>query len=202
MISTLIRIFFGVDVALGFFNYAAWSWFMAQPFNVWFLLLSIASTHLPDVDMIPYLLLRRRYGLISHWIFGHHPLLVLPLAGFASFAARIWASTETGYITAIVTAGVFLHFAHDAMGTLGFPWLSPFSMKRFRFRRGRFGVVPNREIEEWREQELQWRQQHERSGTDEISVRTPPMTLAQLLFWGAGIISLVIFLMERNWRYY
>lgn len=199
MLFTLIRIFFGVDVALGFFNYTAWSWLMARHFNIWFLFLAIVSTHLPDVDMIPYLLLRRRYGLISHWIFGHHPLVVLPLAGIVSFeSTRIWSSAGAGYIVTMVTAGVLLHFAHDGLGNLGFPWLSPFSIKRFRFRRGRFSVVPKREIEERRQHVLQWRQQGKRSAMDEISSRTPPMTLAQLLFWAAGMLALVIFVMETR----
>ena len=203
MLLTLIRIFFGVDMALGFFNYAGWSWLMARHFNIWFLFLSIFSTHFPDADMIPYLLLRRRYGLISHWVFGHHPLLVLPLAGIVSFGtARVWSPDETGYIVAIVTAGVFLHFAHDGMDILGFPWLSPFSMKRFRFRGGRFSVVSMREIEEWRERVLQSRERGGRSAMDEISGRTPPMTLAQLLFWGAGMMAFVIFVMETRWKYH
>jgi hypothetical protein len=164
MQSALIRIFFGVDMALGFFNYAAWSWLMARHFNPGFLLLSLLSTHLPDADMIPYLLLRRRHGLVSHWIFGHYPLLVLPLTGVISFGvARVLLPHETGYLTAMVTTGVFLHFAHDGMNWLGFPWLSPFSMKRFRFHNGRFTMVPQEEIQAWKERAQQWRQQTERS---------------------------------------
>jgi hypothetical protein len=200
MLSTLIRIFFGVDMALGFFNYAAWSWIVGNKFSIWFLLLSIFSTHLPDTDMIPYLLFRRRYRLISHWVLGHHPLLVLPLVATVSFgAAKVWIPDGLGYTVAIVTTGVFLHFVHDGMDSLGFPWLSPFSMIQFRFQSGKFSVVPQKEIDEWRERATLWMQRGS-SAADEISGRTPPMTLAQLLFWGVGIMALVIFIMESSYR--
>src|SRR6202012_5798391 len=98
MFSMLIRILLGVDVAFGCFNYVAWSWLAGQRFSALFLILSILSTHLPDVDMIPYLFLRRRYQLVSHWVIGHHPVLFLPFIALASFvAAGVWMPDRVGY---------------------------------------------------------------------------------------------------------
>jgi hypothetical protein len=192
---TLLKIFLGADMALGFLNYVAWSWLAGQPFNIWFLLLSIFATHLPDVDMIPYLLLRKRHRLISHWIFGHHPLLLVPLVAIASFAAaRMWLPDRVGYTVALVTVGVVLHFLHDGMSRLGFPWLSPFSQTHFRFRGGKFSAVPSPEIDAWRER---WRNRA-RTVEEEFSSRTPPITLPQVLFWGAGLLALVIFLRRAS----
>jgi hypothetical protein len=193
---TLIRIFLGVDMALGLFNYATWTWLTGQPFSIWFLCLSLLSTHLPDADMIPYLIFRKRYRLISHWIFAHHPLLLLPLVALASFgAACIWAPNAVGYCMGLMTTGVFIHFAHDGLHLQGFPWLSPFSQMRFRFRGGKFETVPQWELDEWREKVWQWRQ-NDPSGADEIIVRTPRITRAQLLFWTAGAIAAALMIAQ------
>jgi LexA-binding, inner membrane-associated putative hydrolase len=195
MTSTLFRIFFGVDMTLGLFNYVACSWLAGQHFSVLFLFLSIFSTHLPDVDMIPYLLFRKRYRLVSHWVFAHHPLILLPLVAIASFVtAKIWMPDRAGYTVALITAGVLVHLMHDGMDALGFPWFSPFSKAQFRFRRWKFGIVRQVEIDKWRND---W-QSRERSAKDEISDRAPPITQAHLIFWGASIIVLIVFFIERN----
>jgi hypothetical protein len=197
MILTLSRIFFGVDMTLGFLNYVMCSWFAGQRFSVLFLFLSIFSTHFPDVDMIPYLFFRKRYRLVSHWIFGHHPLLLLPFVAIMSFAAaKIWMPDQVGYAVALTTGGVLMHFIHDGMDALGFPWLSPFCKAHFRFRRWKFNMVPQMEIVEWRNH---W-ESRERSAGDEISDRAPPITGAHLIFFGTGIFALIIFFIERNYQ--
>jgi hypothetical protein len=190
MLLTLVRILFGVDMALGCFNYVAWSWIAGQRFSALFLFLSIFSTHSPDADMIPYLFLRRRYGLVSHWVVGHHPLLLLPFVAVASFvAARILTPDRVSYTVALITSGVLLHFLHDGASSLGFPWLSPFSQARFRFRSGKPIVVPEAETEQW----MSYWKARERSAADEIAGRTAPVTIAQFLFWGASVLALIVF---------
>jgi len=194
MLSTLLRILFGVDMALGCFNYVVWSWLAGQRFSVLFLLLSIFSTHLPDVDMIPYLFFRRRYHLVSHWVVGHHPLLLMPLIAVTSFVgARILMPDRVSYIVVLMTSGVLLHFLHDGASSLGFPWLSPFSRTRFRFRSGKPIVVPQAETDQW----MSYWRTHERSVADEIAGRTEPVTIAQFLFWGAGVLALIVFVIVR-----
>jgi len=190
MLSTLIRILLGVDMALGCFNYVAWSWIAGQRFNALFLILSILSTHLPDADIIPYLFLRRRYRLVSHWVVGHHPLLFLPFVAIASFiAARVWMPDRVSYTVILVTSGVLLHFLHDGMSRLGFPWLSPFSQMRFRFRSGSPIVVPQAETEQW----MSYWKARERSAADEIAGRLAPVTIAHVLFCGTAVIVLIVF---------
>jgi hypothetical protein len=148
MLLTLIRIFFGVDMALGFLNYVAWSWAMGQRFNIVFLALSILSTHLPDWDMIPFLLLRKRYRLYSHWIVGHHPIFVLSIVVLGSyFAAKAWAPGVVGYTAGMITCGVLLHFLHDTLNPIGFPWLSPFSLVHFRLQQGKLVIVSQAELD-------------------------------------------------------
>lgn len=107
MLSALVRILFGVDMALGCFNYVAWSWIAGQRFSTLFLFLSIFSTHFPDADMIPYLFLRGRYRLVSHWVVGHHPLLLLPFVAVATFAAaKMLLPDRVSYTFALITSGV------------------------------------------------------------------------------------------------
>jgi hypothetical protein len=193
MLSTLVRILFGVDMALGCFNYVAWSWIAGPRFNALFLFLSILSTHLPDADMIPYLFLRRRYRLVSHWVIGHHPMLLLPFVAAASFvAAKILMPDRVSYTVALVTSGVLLHFLHDGASRLGFPWLSPFSQTRFRFRSGKPIVVSQVETEQW----MSYWKTRERSAADEIAGRAAPVTIAQFLFWGAGVLALILFVID------
>lgn len=193
MLRIFIKILFGVDMALGFLNYAAWSWLAGQRFNIWFLLLSVLSTHLPDLDFVPFLLLRRRFRLFSHWMIGHHPVPLLFLVAAAGFVAgKIWLPGQTGYLVGLTASGVFLHFLHDGMHRLGFPWLSPFSQTRYRFQRATLMAVPRAEIEQWKNQ---W-QSRERSVEQEFSDRLPPLTPAQLLFWGTAALVVVVFAMR------
>lgn len=191
MPATLFRILLGVDMALGLWNYVFWSWLAGQRFNVFFLVLSVFATHLPDGDMIPYLLLRRRWGLVSHWVIGHHPMLLLPLVTLAGWAAaRMWLPDQVGYTVALLTAGVFLHLAHDGLNGLGFPWLSPLSRTHFRFRVGKSVVVPPAEVAAslgvWKTRDC--------SVGEEISGRAAPIGFWHGLFWGAALLALIWFI--------
>jgi hypothetical protein len=193
MLLTLIRIFFGVDMALGLLNYAAWSWAMGQRFNVVFLALSILSTHLPDWDMIPFLLLRKRYNLYSHWIVGHHPVFVLSAVVVGSyFGAKAWAPEAIGYTVGMITCGVVLHFCHDTMSKIGFPWLSPFSQMHFRFPLGKSVIVSQAELDA--------SEKHERAlgrtAAAEITDRAEPISLGMFAFWGIGVVAVVGFVMK------
>ena len=182
-------------MALGFFNYVALSWLAGQRFNVFFLLISILSTHFPDADMIPFLMLRKRYRLACHWIVGHHPLLVLLFVIAVSFtAAKTWVPDRVGYTVVLTTVGVLLHFLHDGTSELGFPWLSPFSLKRFRFRIRKPIIVPQAETDQWAKN---WKA-HERSTADEIYDRAEPINHAHRLLWGAAMLLLAIFFIKSQ----
>jgi hypothetical protein len=191
MAFTLIRIFFGVDMALGLLNYVAWSWAMGQQFNFVFLAVSILSTHLPDWDMIPFLMLRKRYRLYTHWIVGHHPLFVLSAVILGSFyAAKAWTPYSVGYTVGMITCGVVLHFCHDTISPIGFPWLSPFSLAHFRFQRGKSIIVSRAELDASEKQE---RALH-RTAASEITDRAEPISNGMFLFWGIGALAFITFL--------
>ncbi|HEY1789369.1 MAG TPA: metal-dependent hydrolase [Verrucomicrobiae bacterium] len=195
MLLTLIRIFFGVDMALGLLNYVAWSWAMGQRFNFIFLALSILSTHLPDWDMIPFLLLRKRYRLYSHWIVGHHPVFVLSAVVAGSyFAAKAWAPDAVGYTVSLITCGVMLHFLHDTINPIGFPWLSPFSLAHFRFQRGKPMIVTKAELNADERQERALG----RTAASEITDRAVPISKGMFLFWGIGVLALTAFVFYQS----
>lgn len=193
MLLALIRIALGMDMALGIYNYVLWSWFLRQPFQFAFLLLSLLSTHLPDADMLPYLLLRNRCQLASHWVIGHHPLLVLPiLAMLCALLAHLHVVSHLAYAADLVLSGVSLHFLHDGLGSLGFPWLSPFSRTYFRFRSGRFSAVPPAEINE-RKCRIPGR-----SAVTEITSRAAPLTMANFLILGFAMFALAVFIFKNQ----
>jgi hypothetical protein len=190
---TLIRILFGVDMTLGLLNYVVWSWVMGQRFNVVFLTLSLFSTHLPDWDMIPFLLLRKRYRLYSHWIVGHHPVFVLSAVVAGSyFAAKAWAPDAVGYTVGMITCGVVVHFCHDTMSPIGFPWLSPFSRAHFRFQRGKPIVVSQADLKVSERQERALG----RTAASEITDRAEPISIGMFLFWGIGVLAVTVFMMK------
>jgi hypothetical protein len=193
MLLTLIRILFGVDVTLGLLNYVAWSWAMGQRFNIIFLALSLFSTHLPDWDMIPFLMLRKRYRLYSHWIVGHHPIFVFPAVVLGSyFAAKAWAPDTVAYTVGMITCGVLLHFCHDTMSPIGFPWLSPFTQMHFRFQRGKSIIVSQAELEA--------SEKHERAlcrnAASEITDRAEPISKEMFVLWGIGLVAVIVFAMK------
>ena|SRR6202453_5281283 len=194
MALTLIRIFFGVDMTLGLLNYVVWSWALGQRFNVIFLALSILSTHLPDWDMIPFLLLRKRFRLHSHWIVGHHPMVVFTVVVLASyFGAKAWAPHAVAYTVGMIKCGVVLHFCHDTMSPLGFPWLSPFSQMHFRFQRGKSIIVSRAELEASKKYELSL----QRTAASEITDRATPISNGMFLFWGIGALAVIAFVIPQ-----
>ena len=95
---------------------------------VGYLLLAGFGNYLPDLDMVPYLLLRKRFGWRCHWdVGGHYPLIVLPLVGILTFlVARTTNIDNPIFATILVLACTFTHFVHDSTALPGFPWLSPF----------------------------------------------------------------------------
>jgi hypothetical protein len=111
----------------------------------------------------------------------------------AFFAASAWLPNQAGYIVGLVTSGVLLHFLHDGMNPRGFPWLSPFALTRFRFRRGKSLIVPRAEMDEWMNHCKNYWKTHPSTMADEISVRAEPLGRSHLAFWGAAFLFLVIF---------
>jgi len=106
----------------------------------------------------------------------------------------MWVPDQVGYTVGLLTAGVFLHLAHDGMNGLGFPWLSPLSPMRFRFRFGKSIVVPPAEVAA----SMQVWKTRDRSAAEEISGRAAPIGFWHCLFWGAALLVLISFIVLRS----
>ena len=88
------------------------------------LVLTVGAAHSPDADFVPYLLLRQRMGWISHRVVGHHPLIVLPIAGL------VGALIADAYGATLALMAVTAHFVNDTTEPFqGFHWLSPFTFR-------------------------------------------------------------------------
>ncbi len=76
----------------------------------------------PDLDLIPFLLLRRRLKLVSHW-FIHFPLIYIPIG-----AMLVWLASreEWFYVVSFILASL-AHFLHDSKAVQGVQWLWPVS---------------------------------------------------------------------------
>lgn len=104
---------------------------MGDGFSLIILAWSVFSAFFPDLDIIPYLFLRKKLSLKSHRVIGHHPLIVLPLiAVLSSGVAQIVHEPPINFVM-IGIAGTFLHFIHDSVCPEGLHWLSPFLWQRF-----------------------------------------------------------------------
>ncbi len=120
------RILFGADSSFGLAVYLSVSLIFGEKFNLYVLIFSVFCAHLPDLDMVPFILFKKYATRRSHWVFGHHPLLLTPAAAAAAYFAGEKLGLNSDYLATIAGAGVFLHFLHDTMEPQGLHWLSPF----------------------------------------------------------------------------
>ena len=88
--------------------------------------------------MILYVALRKKWNLVSHHVFFHHPVPVFFFAGVAGwlFGGR-YGVGDNLYTVSIAVSGVAAHFAHDAWKPVGMRVFSPFSKKRFSWAGGK-----------------------------------------------------------------
>lgn len=129
-----------IDATIGIAVYLAVSWLFAKPFSIAIWLATIIFAHLPDIDTIPYLLLRNRYKLVSHHLV-HYPLVLIPLG-----SAVLFAFYGDFYLPLLYALGVTGHFIHDSTSVTGIKWLAPFSHhKAYRLEGWRFVHARDRE---------------------------------------------------------
>ena len=88
----------------------------------------------PDLDWLPFMFLKRRFKLVSHWLI-HFPLLYIPIGTGLVW----WVSSDWFYVAAFVAASL-AHFLHDAHSEPGIQWLWPFSKTAHAFHG--FRMVP------------------------------------------------------------
>ncbi|KKS37770.1 MAG: hypothetical protein A3G49_05505 [Candidatus Sungbacteria bacterium RIFCSPLOWO2_12_FULL_41_11] len=115
-----------IDLASGMVVYVIVSLFFGIQFDYRVLGLSIFFAFFPDLDFIPYVLLRRRFKLVSHHII-HFPLMLIPVG-----AGLVWLVTQSSYLAILFALGVFIHFLHDGSDKTGMYWLWPLMRRPYQ----------------------------------------------------------------------
>ncbi|KKU52557.1 MAG: hypothetical protein A3H69_00935 [Candidatus Sungbacteria bacterium RIFCSPLOWO2_02_FULL_47_9] len=173
-----------VDLAIGMVVYTATSYCTGHSFNLLFFIIGLKFAFFPDLDFVPFILLRRRYNLASHH-FIHFPL-VLPTLG-----AAFWFFVTGGwYFPAMFFFGTMGHLIHDSFSHGGIRWLWPFSNEHYTFAGWRVAkAVRRKEIIE----RLTASASH-RSAIDEFLMRWEHPTAGSIAFLLTALAFLIIFI--------
>ncbi len=66
----------------------------------------------------------------SHWLYGHYPVILIPVAGLMGYQLGSLMGAPWWYISLLFALATFWHFSCDALQEdLGVPWLAPFIMR-------------------------------------------------------------------------
>jgi LexA-binding, inner membrane-associated putative hydrolase len=126
----------GWDTITGLGAFVLLSLAFDEPAIFWVLMVGGFCAYLPDLDFIPYLLLRKRLHLVGHWVLGHYPPIVLPLVAASAWVATLvmWPGHAV-FIVLLATICTAGHFVHDSGAKRGgFHLLAPFTPDwRIRF---------------------------------------------------------------------
>lgn len=119
--AILLQLLFGWDTITGLGVFALLSLAFGEPANVYVLAFAGFCAYLPDLDMIPFTLLRKRLNITTgHWMFFHHPPIVLSLVAPASwFGAGVLYPGHEWFIMTLAVACITGHFIHDASAKPG-----------------------------------------------------------------------------------
>ena len=147
--KVLKQLVFGVDTIIGLWVYMVLGIAFWMPPSLICLALAIFFAYLPDLDLIPFFLLKKRLRLVSHWAVGHYPLWVTAISTLAVYlvASRVVPGSVLFLCTLCVTC-IVSHFFHDSVQPHGIAWLGPWPSTRFVFRGGRLVAA---DPEKWRE---------------------------------------------------
>ncbi len=185
MKTLFFGIVFGIDMIIAMVIFLTLSLAFSKGWDISNLWLAIMFAHLPDIDMVVYLLIKQKLRLPSHWQVGHHPLIVIPCT-----LITVRLLTPDTYYIAMAGLGLVGHFIHDAMSPTGFHFLSPFSWKRFRVKNYRLVHIP---LKTW------YKRFQKRSVTwngdiiKQMVGRAEPITVRQLFIWAMVYICILIF---------
>lgn len=118
-----------IDFASGLLVYVVVSWLFHEPLQMIWTSFAVFCSILPDLDIPPYLVWRKRMGWVSHHLI-HFPLVFMAIG-----LGICWFS---GYAGALFLGGALAHFLHDTATTPhGIRWLWPFSQAGFTFYYGK-----------------------------------------------------------------
>lgn len=111
-----------IRISLGIVLYVSISLFFKEIFDLKILGLSIFFVLLPLADWVPYLMIRKRYKLVSHYLW-YYPLIYVPIG-----TLLIWIISKNGYFATLFTTNSLANFIHATFRTtIGVQWPWPFS---------------------------------------------------------------------------
>lgn len=151
-------------------------------------------SYLPDLDLLIFFPLRKRYGWTNHWVVGHHPIIVIPLAVLFTFLGVIMLGLEEQtFLTSLSGVCVTGHFIHDSTDECGLHWLSPFNWTHISLAHGWPQIIDRskfirRTIDEAR-------QMDKGSGSDKLAVMSESVSPLQVALWCVAVVELAIWMM-------
>lgn len=134
-----------------------------HPFSLSELAIGICFAFGPDLDLIPFFLLRRRMKLVSHWII-HFPLPYILIGGLV-----VWGITREWFFLLNFVFASLAHFIHDTVSVPGIQWFWPLSRQAYALGRGGVVKVGKEERDRFYAKLSDGAQQ--RSFLDEIKIR-------------------------------
>ena len=217
MVRLMKQLIFGWDTSIGVWAFVLLSFLFNQPASLWVLMVAGFCAYLPDLDFIPFLALRRRFNVtVGHWVFGHYPIIVLPLE--AAFVGIITSIAWPGHVIFLVTLVLVCtsgHFIHDASALpYGFQLLAPITKDgrvrfpiplteehpmdlytHYRIGWGKIiGIAPRELTQKMYDDCEDWT----KSGGSEIGGRVEPVTTYQITAFWLGIAGIVILVIKNG----
>jgi len=200
------QIAFGWDTNIALCSFVALSFLFGEGANPWFLCIAGIAAYLPDLDLIPFLLLRKKMRIAGHWVFGHYPIIILPLeVTTVGIIALTTCRHHALFLISLVLVCTIAHFVHDAAArSHGFHLLAPFTRDgQLRFTLASptdlwvhytvswTGVkeAPKEDVQRLYETSLQRAQTYD--NYSEIMSRVEAVSLSQVTTFGLGTLGLV-----------
>lgn len=127
-----VRLMLSMDTSAAFLNYVFISVIFGRQFDLLFVGLSALCCHLGNIiDVILYLISRKRRRSDDQQIFFHPPIWLIPLVGAASYFLFCRMEPESLYPAAIAVSGTVWRFIYDSFGLPRINRGSPFVKTKF-----------------------------------------------------------------------
>jgi hypothetical protein len=184
-------------ISLGLWSYVIVSVFFQEAFNLLSLGLTIFFVLLPLADWAPYLLLRKKYKLVSHYLW-YYPLVYMPVG-----AIIIYAISGNGYYVELFAISSLANFIHATFQTpMGLEWLWPFSRASLSLYGNELMIFSEEEkqacmqkkYEQYAQRSLKRRgEQGMRTLTEELSDRMRPSGRKTKVFSLVSVVLVLVF---------
>lgn len=179
-----------VDVSLGFLVFVIVSLLYRASFSSFWaelevLIAVVFFANVPDIDYIPFFLLRKKRNWTSHWLI-HYPVVGIIVALIVLLLSPYWAT--------LLGVGYLAHLFHDGRDRQGLQFLWPFYKKHIRWE-GLFGFVDSEIDYQVIHAELRSRM-HKRGTLDELEMRVKDQKMgkSKITFFLISCILAIIFM--------